>query len=300
MNLKQLEAFVMIANNKSFSLTAKKLYLTQPTVSAYISKLEYELGEKLFYRTTKEVTLTEAGKKIYIYAKAIIELAEKIENAFKGSSEEGTRRMVISASSIPGTYLLPGILAEFSRTYPNVEMRVQESDSAGVMNDIREHRADLGFVGTATKDREISFMPFCRDELVLITPNNDRYRELKEKKLNLTWIEQEPWIMREDGSGTYKETLHVFEEMGIHSDQLHILARFNNTGAILLSVAQGSGISIVSRLAAQAAVERGDVLDHPLGANGSYRWISIATSSTTPLTDTSRDMIKLVKKMYNC
>lgn len=300
MNLKQLEAFVMIANNKSFSLTAKKLYLTQPTVSAYISKLEYELGEKLFYRTTKEVTLTEAGKKIYIYAKDIIELAEKIENAFKGSSEEGTRRMVISASSIPGTYLLPGILAEFSRTYPNVEMRVQESDSVGVMNDIREHRADLGFVGTATKDREISFMPFCKDELVLITPNNDRYRELKEKKLNLTWIEQEPWIMREDGSGTYKETLHVFEEMGIHSDQLHILARFNNTGAILLSVAQGSGISIVSRLAAQAAVERGDVLDHPLGANGSYRWISIATSSTTPLTDTSRDMIKLVKKMYNC
>ena len=300
MNLKQLEAFVMIANNKSFSLTAKKLYLTQPTVSAYISKLEYELGEKLFYRTTKEVTLTEAGKKIYIYAKDIIELAEKIENAFKGSSEEGTRRMVISASSIPGTYLLPGILAEFSRTYPNVEMRVQESDSVGVMNDIREHRADLGFVGTATKDREISFMPFCKDELVLITPNNDRYRELKEKKLNLTWIEQEPWIMREDGSGTYKETLHVFEEMGIHSDQLHILARFNNTGAILLSVAQGSGISIVSRLAAQAAVERGDVLDHPLGANGSYRWISIATSSTTPLTDTSRDMIKIVKKMYNC
>lgn len=300
MNLKQLEAFVMIANNKSFSLTAKKLYLTQPTVSAYISKLEYELGEKLFYRTTKEVTLTEAGKKIYIYAKDIIELAEKIENAFKGSSEEGTRRMVISASSIPGTYLLPGILAEFSRTYPNVEMRVQESDSVGVMNDIREHRADLGFVGTATKDREISFMPFCKDELVLITPNNDRYRELKEKKLNLAWIEQEPWIMREDGSGTYKETLHVFEEMGIHSDQLHILARFNNTGAILLSVAQGSGISIVSRLAAQAAVERGDVLDHPLGANGSYRWISIATSSTTPLTDTSRDMIKLVKKMYNC
>ena len=300
MNLKQLEAFVMIANNKSFSLTAKKLYLTQPTVSAYISKLEYELGEKLFYRTIKEVTLTEAGKKIYIYAKDIIELAEKIENAFKGSSEEGTRRMVISASSIPGTYLLPGILAEFSRTYPNVEMRVQESDSVGVMNDIREHRADLGFVGTATKDREISFMPFCKDELVLITPNNDRYRELKEKKLNLAWIEQEPWIMREDGSGTYKETLHVFEEMGIHSDQLHILARFNNTGAILLSVAQGSGISIVSRLAAQAAVERGDVLDHSLGANGSYRWISIATSSTTPLTDTSRDMIKLVKKMYNC
>ena len=121
MNLKQLEAFVMIADNKSFSLTAEKLYLTQPTVSAYISKLESELGEKLFYRTTKEVALTEAGKKIYIYAKDIIELAEKIENAFKESPEEGPRRMVISASSIPGTYLLPGILAEFSSAFPNVK-----------------------------------------------------------------------------------------------------------------------------------------------------------------------------------
>ena len=180
MNLKQLEAFVMIADNKSFSLTAEKLYLTQPTVSAYISKLESELGEKLFYRTTKEVALTEAGKKIYIYAKDIIELAEKIENAFKESPEEGPRRMVISASSIPGTYLLPGILAEFSSAFPNVELRVQETDSVGVMNDIREHRADLGFVGTAVKDREISFLPFCMDELVLVTQNNDRYRKLME------------------------------------------------------------------------------------------------------------------------
>lgn len=300
LNLKQLEAFVMIADNKSFSLTAEKLYLTQPTVSAYISKLEYELGEKLFYRTTKEVALTEAGKKIYIYAKDIIELAEKIENAFKESPEEGTRRMVISASSIPGTYLLPGILAEFSKTFPNVELRVQETDSIGVMNDLREHRADLGFVGTEIKDRDLSFLPFCRDELVLVTPNNERYQNLIEKESDLTWIEREPWIMREDGSGTYKETLRLFEEMGLRGDQLHILARFSNTGAILLSVAQGSGISIVSRLAAGAAASRGDILVHPLGADGSYRWIYIATSNTSSLTDAGRDMIKLVKKMYNC
>lgn len=300
MNLKQLEAFVMIADNKSFSLTAEKLYLTQPTVSAYISKLESELGEKLFYRTTKEVALTEAGKKIYIYAKDIIELAEKIENAFKDSPEEGPRRMVISASSIPGTYLLPGILAEFSSAFPNVELRVQETDSVGVMNDIREHCADLGFVGTAVKDREISFLPFCMDELVLVTQNNERYRKLMEQEADLAWIANEPWIMREDGSGTYKETLRLFEEMGIRSDQLHVLARFSNTGAILLSVAQGSGISIVSRLAAKSQARRGDILVHPLGADGSYRQIYIATSSTTPLTDTGRDMIKLVKKMYNC
>lgn len=300
MNLKQLEAFVMIANNKSFSQTAKELYLTQPTVSAYISKLEYELGEKLFYRTTKDVNLTEAGKKIYIYAKDIVELAEKIENAFKSETQEGMRQMVISASSIPGTYLLPGILAEFSRVCPNVELRVQETDSMGVLSDIREHRVDLGFVGTSIKERDITMMPFCKDELVLVTPNTERYRELKEKRLDLSWIEQESWLLREEGSGTYKEAIRLLDDMGIRSDRLHILARFNNTGAILLSVAQGSGITIVSRLAAQSAIDRGDVLEHPMGESGAFRWISVVTNSSYPLTDASKDMIKLIKKMYKC
>lgn len=290
----------MIANNKSFSLTAKKLFLTQPTVSAYISKLEYELGEKLFYRTTKEVTLTEAGKKIYIYAKDIVELADKIENAFKNESEESVRRMVISASSIPGTYLLPGILAEFSHMCPNVELHVHETDSMGVLSDIRESRVDLGFVGTTTKERGFTFMPFCRDELALITPNTERFRKLKAEKEDLAWIEQEAWLFREEGSGTYKESLKILEQMGIPAEHLHVLARFNNTGAILLSVAQGSGISIVSRLAAQAAIERGDVLGYSFGEEGAYRWINVVTNSTYPATDVCRDMIRLIKKMYDC
>lgn len=290
----------MIANNKSFSLTAKKLFLTQPTVSAYISKLEYELGEKLFYRTTKEVTLTEAGKKIYIYAKDIVELADKIENAFKNESEESVRRMVISASSIPGTYLLPGILAEFSHMCPNVELHVHETDSMGVLSDIRESRVDLGFVGTTTKERGFTFMPFCRDELVLITPNTERFRKLKAEKEDLAWIEQEAWLFREEGSGTYKESLKILEQMGIPAEHLHVLARFNNTGAILLSVAQGSGISIVSRLAAQAAIERGDVLGYSFGEEGAYRWINVVTNSTYPATDVCRDMIRLIRKMYDC
>ncbi len=300
MNLKQLEAFVLIANNKSFSMTAKELYLTQPTVSAYISTLEYELGEKLFYRTTKDVSLTEAGKKIYIYAKDMIELAEKIENAFKDESEKGQRQMVISASSIPGAYLLPGILAEFSRSFPNVEMRIHETDSMGVINDIREHRVDLGFVGTSTREKEVDFLPFCRYELVRVTPDTERFQELREKKLDLSWIEQESWLMREDGSGTYKETLNLLDNMGIHSEKLRVLARFNNTGAILLSIKEGSGISIVSRLAAQAAIDRGDILDHSLGDEGAFRWICVATSSVYPLSDTTKKIIKLIKKMYSC
>ncbi len=281
-------------------MTAKALYLTQPTVSAYISKLEYELGEKLFYRTTKDVTLTEAGKKIYIYAKDMLELADKIEHAFKKDAEDSVRQMVISASSIPAAYLLPGILAEFNRKYPNVEMHIHETDSMGVISDIKEHRVDIGFVGTTVKEREIDMVPFCRDELILVTPNTERYRELKDKKLDLSWIEQESWIFREEGSGTYKETVRLLSEKGIHTDKLKVLARFSNTGAILLSVKEGSGISIVSEVAARAAIERGDVLDHSLGDEGAYRWMNVVTSSAYPVSDICSNMIKLIRKMYQC
>ena len=115
MNIKQLEAFVHIVKNKSFSQTAKELYLTQPTVSSYISSLEQDLGVQLFNRTTKEVHTTNEGEQIYLYAKDIVNLSNKIRNAFKDDEKEEVNEIIISASSIPAQYLLPGSLANFSK-----------------------------------------------------------------------------------------------------------------------------------------------------------------------------------------
>ena len=115
MNIKQLEAFVRIVKNKCFSQTAKELYLTQPTVSSYISSLEEDLGVQLFTRTTKEVRTTEEGEKIYLYAKDIVNLSHKILGTFKEEQKEDINEIVISSSSIPGQYLLPGMLANFSK-----------------------------------------------------------------------------------------------------------------------------------------------------------------------------------------
>ena len=88
MNLKQLEAFVQVAQSGSFSKAAKQLYLTQPTVSAHISSLEKELDARLFVRNTKEVSLSEDGKTLYNYAKQIIDLEHKIEETFCADQQE--------------------------------------------------------------------------------------------------------------------------------------------------------------------------------------------------------------------
>ena len=99
MTLKQLEAFVKIANNKSFTLAAKELFITQPTVSAYINNLEEELGARLFDRTTKEVELSEEGDKIYLYAKEILELSEKIQRSFFIDEDENKVKQVVISTS---------------------------------------------------------------------------------------------------------------------------------------------------------------------------------------------------------
>ncbi len=297
MNLNQLEAFVKIANNNSFSQTAKELYLTQPTVSAYISNLEKELGVKLFSRSTKEVVLTEAGQKIYIYARGMLELADKIQNTTAPAERDGGQ-LIISASSIPGRYLLPDILAHFCRRYPNAEFRVHETDSIGVVEDIREGRSDIGFAGTAVRGKNVSFFPFYEDELVVAVPNTEKYRELSNKTDDMSWLRDENWIMREKGSGTLKETLKLLKKIGISHDHLHVVASFSNTGAILMSVRNRTGIAVVSRLAAETYIENKELLAIPLHAEGAYRKINIVYSTDYLQSSLCKKMIQLVKELY--
>ena len=184
MNIKQLEAFVRIVKNKSFSQTAKELYLTQPTVSSYISSLEEDLGVQLFNRTTKEVHTTNEGEQIYLYAKDIVNLSNKIRNAFKDEEKEEVNEIIISASSIPAQYLLPGILANFSKRYPNTEFRIHETDSKGAVTDVAEHRSDLAFSGSIVPMSNCNFLPFYEDELILVTPNTEFYQN-KQKEGDL-------------------------------------------------------------------------------------------------------------------
>ncbi len=299
MNLKQIEAFVKIANNNSFSRTAKELYLTQPTVSAYINNLEEELGVQLFARTTKAVELTEDGRRIYLYAREMVDLAYTIQHMFRDDGqEEPEKQIIISASTIPTQYLLPRILAEYSRRYPQSRFRVIESDSEGVISDIAEHRADVGFVGTALPRANCEYIPFFEDELVAVTPNTEKYRLLRQEAPSVAWLQDEPFVLREDGSGTRREAMAHLKSMGIEEGKLRVIASFANSDAVLMSVREGIGVSVISRLAAQESIDRGDVLEFRLGESGSFRRLYVVTSQIRPTSDAAQKLVNLVKKLY--
>ena len=298
MNLKQLEAFVRVSERRSFSKAAKELFLTQPTVSAHISSLEKELNARLFVRNTKEVDLSEEGKKLYDYAKQMVDLEHKIEDTFHGDKENEQQCITIAASTVPAQYLLPQILARFNEKYPKEQFRISETDSAQVVEQVLNRTIDIGFTGTVLEKKHCVYIPFYEDELIIITPNNERYRKFCKDGMITNWIADEPLIMREEGSGTRKEAEKQLRKSGIDISSLNVVASIENQEAIKRSVENGMGVSIISRLAAQKDIENGLLLGFDLPVGDRVRNINIVYNKGIRLSGATERFIRTVREVY--
>ena len=297
MNLKQLEAFVRVAETKSFSAAAKMLFLTQPTVSAHIASLERELNTCLLIRNTKGVALSESGKELYAYAEQMLELEQKIRERFGLTGRQPGSVLRIAASTIPSLYLLPDIMARFRKEYPEEQLKLFETDSSGVVEMILSHKADVGFTGTVLEKGSCTYIPFYQDELVVLTPSSERYRERKNDDI-VSWILEEPVILREEGSGTRKEALRLLAQTGVDISKLNVVAMMENQETIKRSVGSGMGISILSKLAAKEEIDSGKLLAFPLGETGGKRNINVVYDAGYPSLPAADKFIKTVKQMY--
>ena len=289
MNLKQLEAFVQVAEGGSFSKAAKELFLTQPTISAHIAALEKELNARLFVRNTKEVSLSDDGRELYKYAKQIIDLQKKIEERFETKGAESKHCITIAASTIPAQYLLPKVLKRFNERYPDEQIKIQESDSSKVVTQIIDHMVDVGFTGTVLEKKHCRYLPFYKDQLAVITPNTEKYRRLSEED-NL--------IMREEGSGTRKEAEEQLKAAGIPVEKLDVIASIGNQETIKKSVRQGMGITILSRLAAADEEEAGLLLTFPIPGADAGRDINLVYNKNYQLSRSAERFIRVVKEVY--
>jgi DNA-binding transcriptional LysR family regulator len=298
MNLKQLEAFVHVAESRSFSKAAKDLYLTQPTISAHIAALERELKTRLFVRNTKEVNLSEDGSELYRMARQIVDLERQIEERFI-SVEESRQSITIAASTIPSQYLLPEILLRFNERYPGTQLKLMETDSSGVVDQIVDHIAEIGFTGTVLEKKHCKYIPFFKDELVIITPNNDKFKAyLNERPDDISWVIDEPVIMREEGSGTRREAEKQLRNAGVNPMNLNIIASIENQVTIKRSVSQGMGISMLSRLATTDEVENGTLLAFPIPKSDDGRDINLVYNKNYRLSKVAERFIKIVKEVY--
>ena len=299
MNLKQLEAFVQVAEGGSFSKAARELYLTQPTISAHISSLEKELNVRLFVRNTKEVSLSDNGKDLYKYAKQMVDLQGKIEEHFGMKKDSGKHCITIAASTIPAQYLLPKVLMCFNEKYPEEQFKIKETDSAQVVTQIVDCMADVGFTGTVLEKKHCKYIPFYKDELVIIAPNTEKYRRFQEECPNdISWLKREHVIMREEGSGTRKEAEKQLRSAGVNMADLEIIASIENQETIKKSVRQGIGVSILSRLAATDEAKAGQMLIFPIPGADDGRDINVVYNRNYQLSRSAERFIKIVKEVY--
>lgn len=299
MNLKQLEAFVKVAETKSFSEAAKQLFLTQPTISAHVSALEKELNTCFLIRNTRGVELSESGKELYAYAVQMLEIEKTIKGRFGKEIKPEGNVLRIGASTVPAQYILPNVMSTFHAEYPGEKLKLFETDSEGVIDMILSHHIDIGFTGTVIEKGNCKYLPFYEDELVVLTPANKKFVEkLCGGQKLADWIMDEPVILREEGSGTKKEAVKMLSEQGIDMKKLKLAALMENQETIKRSVSKGMGVTILSKLAAEEELKNGTLLAFPLGSQGGKRTINLVYDAEYPLLPAAERFIKMIKRMY--
>ena len=299
MEFKQLEAFVAVVDYKSFSEAAKHLYLTQPTISSHIQALEKELNTCFLIRNTRGVELSESGKELYAYAVQMLEIEKTIKGRFGKEMKPEGNVLRIAASTVPAQYILPNVMSTFHAEYPGEKLKLFETDSKGVIDMILSHHIDIGFTGTVIEKGNCKYLPFYEDELVVLTPSNEKFVEkLCGGQILADWIMDEPVILREEGSGTKKEAEKMLAEQRIDMKKLKLAALMENQETIKRSVSKGMGVTILSKLAAEEELKNGTLLAFPLGSQGGKRMINLVYDAEYPLLPAAERFIKMIKRMY--
>lgn len=242
--LRQLRTFKTVADLTSFSLAARRLELSQPSVSYQVKELEETLGLPLIDRLGKRVQLTEAGTILYGYARRMLDVLDEATLAIEEMRgiKRGTLR--VGASTTVGIYLLPAALGAFKKLHPGLVISLEIGTRARVQEQVLRNELDLAVVGPALKDAELAIVPFLSDELVVIAPAG--HRLAGKRGLTLKDLAGEPFVMREAASGSRLSLEKAARKAGA---KLTVAMELGSNGAIKHAVESGLGLAVISRYA---------------------------------------------------
>ena len=247
MDLWQLNIFCKVIELKSFSKAGKAIHLSQPTISSHIKDLEAYFDCRLIDRLSKEATATKAGELLYGYAKRMLALRDETETALAEYNGKIRGRLVIGGSTIPGTYLMPQLIGDFKKKYPDVIVSLVIGDTDHIIESILNGSLELGIVGAKAETQKIIQKKLIEDEMRLIVPADHRWAG--EKRVPLKRLVSEPFILRERGSGTLKSLHQSLIGLGHSIEGLKVIAEMGSTQAICQGIKSGAGVSIISTLA---------------------------------------------------
>lgn len=262
MSDRRLKVFHTVAGVLSFTRAAELLRMTQPAVTHQIRQLEDELNARLFDRTNNRISLTAAGEQVLEFASRILGLYDDMQESVKALTGDRTGLVTLGASTTIAEYMLPGLLGDFRRSFPEVQIRLRVANTDAVVAMVADNSIDLGVV-EGEVDNQLLRVEHCQqDELqVIVPPGHPLCAHLSVKPSDLTLY---PFIHREDGSGTRSVIERYFAVAGVDENAINCPFELGSTEAIKGAVQACVGVTIVSRATLSKELALGQLVALPL------------------------------------
>jgi DNA-binding transcriptional LysR family regulator len=289
LELAQLEVFLMVAREHRFSRAAEKLFRTQSAVSQTIRKLEVELGEALFVRSSREGVLTDAGKVLVEYAEKLLNLRSEAAESLVELRELQKGKLVIAANEFTALYLLP-ILAEFRRLHPMIKITVQRALGSHIPDDVLRYRAEFGVLSYEPQEPSVHSVVVYLDELVFVVP--PKHPLASAKQVSIRQLGAESFVAHIVSSPYRDKVLQLFKT---HKTPLHMDLELPTLQAIKQFVALGSGVAFLPEISVETELARGELVRIAVRELQLKRKLRLIYRKDANLSHAARALLKVVE-----
>ncbi len=254
-DFRHLETFCRVAELKSFSRAADDLFLTQPTVSGHILSLEKSLSLRLFDRTGREVRLTKAGEVFLRYASKTLTIRKDLLNALSEFSQGIRGELSLGASTIPGEYLLPKLMGDFKKDHPHFSLSLKIADTQEIVQYVLQGNVEFGMIGAKVNHPSLHYEQYEEDEIIVVAPAG--HPLARKKSVDLEDLLKEPWIIREEGSGTQMAVDKVLRRKGKSLRAFNVVTEMGSTSSMKEGVKARLGLAFISARATEEELNQG-------------------------------------------
>src|SRR5277367_165718 len=289
MDLAQLEVFLAVAKEGRFSRAAEKLYRTQPAVSQSIRKLEDELGEPLFDRSSRDGVLTDAGRVLQEYAEKLLNLRQDAQTALVEMRELQKGKLAIAANEFTALYLLP-VLAEFRRLHPMIRITVRRSLGSHIPDDVLRHNTELGVLTYDPQEPQLNSVVVYLDELIFVVPPS--HPLASEHRVSIRQLGAESFVAHIVSSPYREKVIQAFKR---HKTPLHMDIELPTLQAIKRFVAMGNGVALLPAISVESELARGELIHIPVRELRLHRKLRLVYRQAASLSHAARAFLKVAE-----
>lgn len=254
MELGQLEAFLAVIREGSFSAAAKALYRTQPAISQTIKRLEDEIGKPLFDRASRRGLLTDAGRVLAVHAERLINFRQQALAALDDVRQLRAGRLTLAANEMTCLYLLP-MLHEYRRLYPSVSVTVQRALASRIPGQVMDYGADIGVVTFRPDLEHLTSIVVYRDALAFVVPPSHPFA--RRAKVSIAELAGESFVAHHVASPYRQKVLETFQDKRV---QLQMPVEMPTIEAIKRFVAMGNGVALLPALSVESELARKELV----------------------------------------